>query len=36
MEIDYIDLHAISPMFTLFYLRRYNINIVYNYLSRMI
>jgi hypothetical protein len=39
MEIDSIDLHAIFPYTaysTFFYLRLYNINVVYNYLSHMI
>jgi hypothetical protein len=39
METDSIDLHAIFPMYNLyhiFYLFRYNINIVYNYLAHMI
>jgi hypothetical protein len=39
MEIDSIDLHAIfqhTTYNTLFYLLRYNINVVYNYLSHII
>jgi hypothetical protein len=39
MEIDYIDLHAIFLCTTyniLFYLLRYIINVVYNYLSHII
>jgi hypothetical protein len=39
MEIDYIDLHAIfrcTTSNTLFYLLRYNMNVVYNYLSHVI
>jgi hypothetical protein len=39
MEIDSIDLHVIFVTTTyiiLFYLFRYNINVVYNHLSRMI
>jgi hypothetical protein len=39
MEIYSIDLHAIfqcTTYNTLFYLLRYNVNVVYNYLSHMI
>jgi hypothetical protein len=39
MEIDSLDLHAIfrcTIYSTLFYLLRYNMNVVYNYLYYMI